>query len=51
MTEDIEAFAAWSAHPDTNRAAFEALLNEAMADCEYAAQMKVISVIMNEVQS
>lgn len=48
MPEDIEAFAAWSAHPDTNRAAFEALLNEAMDEPEYAAQMKVISVIMRE---
>ena len=47
MTE-IEAFAAYVQHPDTNRAAFEALLSETMADIEYAATMKVLNVIWRE---
>jgi hypothetical protein len=50
MTDDIEAFAAWQLHPDTNRSAFEALLSEAMADIDYSATMTVISVIMREDQ-
>jgi hypothetical protein len=45
---DIEAVAAWKVHPDTNRAAFEALLSDAMSDIEFNATMKVISVIMSE---
>jgi hypothetical protein len=45
---DIEAFAAWKVHPDTNRAAFEALLSDAMSDIEFNATMRVISVIMSE---
>lgn len=48
MPEDIEALAAWQLHPDTNRAAFEALFADAMSDIEFNATMKVVSVIMNE---
>ena len=48
MPEDIEALSAWKAHPDTNRAAFEALISECMDDIEYAATMKVVGVIMRE---
>lgn len=48
MPEDIEALQSWQIHPDTNRAAFEALLDQTMADIEYGATMKVISVIMGE---
>jgi hypothetical protein len=51
MTDDIEALAAWKLHPDTNRAAFEALLSDAMSDIEFNATMKVISVIMSEASS
>lgn len=50
MPEDIEALVAWQAHPDTNRAVFESLMDQCMDDIEYAATMKVIGVIMNEDQ-
>jgi hypothetical protein len=47
MTEE-EAFAAYAIHPDTNRAAFDALFSETMADIEYAAMMKVQKVLWSE---
>lgn len=50
MPEDIEALSNWQALPETNRAAFEALIDQCMDDPEYSATMKVISVIMREDQ-
>jgi hypothetical protein len=48
MPEDIEALIAWQAHPDTNRAVFEMLVDDCMADAEFIAAMKVVTVIMRE---
>lgn len=51
MFEDCEALTAWKAHPDTNRAVFDALMSEAMADVEFSATMKVLNVIMADKES
>lgn len=48
MLEDIEALQRWMAHPDTNRAAFEALLAECMADADQIAVMKILNVVLRE---
>ena len=48
MNEDIELFAAYLVHPDTNRAAFDALLAECMADADQRAVMTVLNVVLRE---
>lgn len=48
MPEDIEALQRWMAHPDTNRAAFDALMAECMADAEQRAVMTVLNVVLRE---
>lgn len=49
--DDIEALAAWQLLPETNRGVMEILIDDLLAPPEYIATLKVISVIMNEVQS
>jgi hypothetical protein len=46
MTDEIELFAAYVMHPDTNRSAFEAMLADCMADTETIAVMKVLNVVL-----
>jgi hypothetical protein len=48
MTDEIELFAAYVMHPDTNRSAFEAMLADCMADTETAAVMKVLNVVLRD---
>ena len=49
MTEE-ELFAAYVAHPDTNRMAFEALIAECMADADTRAVMTVLNVVLREIE-
>lgn len=51
MPEEIEAFAAYMALPETNKAVMEHLIADFSQPPEFTATMTVISVIMNEVQS
>lgn len=48
MSNDIEDFRAYMALPETNRAAFEALLEECMADADTRAVMTVLNVVLRE---
>jgi len=48
MSEEIAEFTAYMVDPDTNRKVAAALLDECMAEIQYAAAMTVISVIMRE---
>lgn len=46
---DEEALTALQRDPEVNRAAMAILIDECMCDPIYTAQMKLITVIMNEV--
>ena len=48
MPEDIEDFRHWMALPETNRAAFEALMADCMADSDQMAVMTVLNVVLRE---
>lgn len=50
MPEDIELLSAYMVHPDTNRAAFEALMQECMSDPDTRAVMTVLNVVLREDQ-
>jgi hypothetical protein len=48
MTDDLSDFEAYMALPETNALAFKALLDQAMADPEYASTMTVLTVLWRE---
>lgn len=51
MPDDIEDFRRWMALPETNCAAFDSLVADAMADIEFSAAMRVVNVVMADKES
>lgn len=48
MPDEIELLSRYMEHPDTNRAAFEALLQDCMSDPDTRAVMTVLNVVLRE---
>ncbi len=48
MPDEFELFAAYMAHPDTNKQVVAALLDDCMADSDYAGAMKVQKALWRE---
>lgn len=48
MSDDIEDFRRYMTLPETNRAAFEALMLDCMADADQRAVMTVLNVVLQE---
>lgn len=50
MADDIEDFRRWMELPETNRAAFDALMFDCMSDPDQRAVMTVLNVVLREKQ-
>ena len=50
MPDDIEDFRRWMTLPETNKACFDALLADCMADSDQRAVMTVLNVVLREEQ-
>ncbi len=48
MPDEFELFAAYMAHPDTNKQVVASLLDDCMAPAEYAGEMKVQKLLWSE---
>lgn len=48
MADDIDDLRKWMTLPETNRAAFEALMLDCMADADQRAVMTVLNVVLQE---